>query len=154
MYSVFVYGTLKKDEPNHHWLSNNKSGYSKFVCSAETIERYPLIIATKYNVPFLLYSPGNGEFVKGEIYEVDENVLKDLDELEEHPNFYIREEHFVRCVSGTEIKIKVWIYFIKQFKQELLNLPMLENYTSRCDHKYVPRYNRNPDYDHKQIILL
>lgn len=57
-HKVFVYGTLKKQEPNHHWFSKDNNGYYKFICNAETIEKYPLIIGTRYNIPFLLYSPG------------------------------------------------------------------------------------------------
>lgn len=59
LYKVFVYGTLKKGEPNHYWFSKEKSGYYNYVCDAKTTEKYPLIIATKYNIPFVLYSPGN-----------------------------------------------------------------------------------------------
>lgn len=58
-YKVFVYGTLKRGEPNHNWFARDESGHYKFICNAKTIEKYPLVIATKYNIPFLLYSPGN-----------------------------------------------------------------------------------------------
>uniref|UniRef100_A0A1Y1K5K6 Gamma-glutamylcyclotransferase family protein n=1 Tax=Photinus pyralis TaxID=7054 RepID=A0A1Y1K5K6_PHOPY len=153
---VFVYGTLKTNEPNHHWFYKNEAGHSNFICNAQTIEKYPLIIATRYNVPFLLHSAGVGHYVKGEIYEVDDIILKDLDELEEHPTFYVREEHFVKCIDGSEKNMKVWIYFIKQFNQKLLNLPMLDHYTNEGEvqFQYVPRYDRNPEYDIKQLILL
>lgn len=68
---VFVYGTLKKGEPNHNWLSS-KNGFSKFISSAETAKKYPLIIASRYNIPFLLYSPGNGEVILQKIF-IDTN---------------------------------------------------------------------------------
>lgn len=54
---VFVYGTLKREEPNHSWFSKNK-GYYKFLYEAKTKDKFPLIIRTKYNIPFLLDSPG------------------------------------------------------------------------------------------------
>lgn len=63
--NVFVYGTLKRNEPNHHWLTNPENGIGKFVGEGTTKTKYPLVIATRYNIPFLLYSPGNGYFVKG-----------------------------------------------------------------------------------------
>lgn len=58
LFNVFVYGTLKTGEPNHHWF-NKGGGQYKLLCQAQTVEKYPLIIATEYNIPFLLYSPGN-----------------------------------------------------------------------------------------------
>lgn len=58
LHKVFVYGTLKRGEPNHNWFSKNTEGYYKFLYDAKTKEKFPLIIATKYNIPFILYSPG------------------------------------------------------------------------------------------------
>lgn len=58
MFRVFVYGTLKRREPNHHWLTNESNGIAKFVSTGQTTQSYPLIIATKYNIPFLLDCPG------------------------------------------------------------------------------------------------
>lgn len=58
LYKVFVYGTLKKGEPNHQWFSKSKEGYYKFLYDGRTKEKYPLIIATKYNIPFILHAPG------------------------------------------------------------------------------------------------
>ena len=56
-YFVFVYGTLKRKEPNHEkYLST-----SKFVTTACTIEKFPLVIASKYNIPFALDHPGLGK---------------------------------------------------------------------------------------------
>ena len=52
---VFVYGTLKKDQPNHHVLSEAiEAGDCQFVCLGVTEAKYPLVIASDYNVPFLL----------------------------------------------------------------------------------------------------
>lgn len=64
-HKVFVYGTLKRNEPNHNWLTHPDHGVGKFVSEGKTKTKYPLIIATKYNIPFLLYSPGDGHHVKG-----------------------------------------------------------------------------------------
>lgn len=58
LHKVFVYGTLKKGEPNHHWFAKAKAGYYKYICDAKTVEKFPLIIGTDYNIPFVLYSPG------------------------------------------------------------------------------------------------
>ena len=40
----------------------------------------------------------------GEIYDVDSNMLKRLDELEEHPQFYERTEETVLLASEVAFK--------------------------------------------------
>lgn len=58
LHKVFVYGTLKTGEPNHHVFGSGVNGYFKLLCDAATSEKYPLILGTKYNIPFLLHQPG------------------------------------------------------------------------------------------------
>ena len=47
---VFVYGTLKRGEPNHHLMQK----FGIFVEKAEIIGNYKLVIGTNYNIPFLI----------------------------------------------------------------------------------------------------
>lgn len=96
---VFVYGTLKKNQPNHHWLQKNDKGHASFLCNGVTENQFPLLIATKYNVPFLIDMPGKGQHVSGEIYEIDEMMLANLDELEDYPKLYDR--HIIN-VNGSD----------------------------------------------------
>ncbi|CAH2056273.1 unnamed protein product, partial [Iphiclides podalirius] len=136
-HNVFVYGTLKKQEPNHHWISDPKNGQSKFIAVGRTSTKYPLIIATKYNIPFVLFKPGVGYHIEGEVYEVDNKMLGQLDILEDHPNYYIREIDNIdikKDYSNEKETIRCWIYFLKNFKEELLSKPMLENYSSKGSH--------------------
>lgn len=65
---VFVYGTLKRTYPNHYVLENGENGKAEFLCEARTEELFPLIIATKYQIPFLLDQSGIGK-VKSRKYE-------------------------------------------------------------------------------------
>ena len=37
---VFVYGTLKRGEPNHHWMTDKYHGSEKFVAEGQTVEKY------------------------------------------------------------------------------------------------------------------
>lgn len=96
-FHVFVYGTLKRREPNHHVIdpslhtNADTTGVSEFIGSARTEKKFPLVIGTRFNIPFLLDSEGVGHQIRGEIYRVDEKVLKKLDVLEDYPSFYDRE---------------------------------------------------------------
>ncbi|XP_076268938.1 putative gamma-glutamylcyclotransferase CG2811 isoform X1 [Rhynchophorus ferrugineus] len=151
-YKVFVYGTLKKGEPNHGWFSKSTGGHHKFLYNGRTKEKFPLIIGTRYNIPFLLHSPGQSHNVKGEVYEVDDKVLADLDVLEDHPNFYVRGLYEVEDVDQPDQKSEsVWIYTIRTFKKELLSQTLFESYSNFDSHglKYHERYLRDPTYDPK-----
>ncbi|KAK7792149.1 hypothetical protein R5R35_000416 [Gryllus longicercus] len=148
---VFVYGTLKQNEPNHYWILDKSEGFSRFICKAQTVEKYPLIIASRYNIPFLLDVPGQGHHVIGEVYEVDESMLKHLDVLEEHPDFYVRE---IREVQSENKRIDAWVYFIKKFRPNLLNEPFLEEYSSYGSHgkRYGEGENSHSSYDAQKDI--
>ncbi len=66
---VFVYGTLKRGEPNHEeWLVKEGKGNAEFVCEGQTVTKYPLVIASRHNIPFLMDIPGVGRQIRGEIY--------------------------------------------------------------------------------------
>ena len=59
---------------------------------------------TRYNIPYLIDKPGSGNNIHGEVYEVDEKMLKNLDILEDHPNYYQRrpEKVSLQNVGKTE----------------------------------------------------
>lgn len=97
---VFVYGTLKSNQPNHYWLTNPNNGLSCSVTPGKTNAKYPLLIATRYNIPYLVHLPGTGHEVNGEIYEIDQHMLIKLDELEGHPNYYLRQEIAINGDDG------------------------------------------------------
>jgi len=60
MEPVFVYGTLKQNQPNNYHLNDTKNGCAVFRSVAVTVNKYPLVISTKYNIPFLLQNEGIG----------------------------------------------------------------------------------------------
>ncbi|KAG7189140.1 hypothetical protein KM043_008708 [Ampulex compressa] len=145
LHRIFVYGTLKRGEPNHKLIQEAVNGHAKFLGLGRTLVPYPLVIATRYNIPFLLKRPGLGKHVIGEIYDVDSKMLKKLDELEEHPDFYERTEEDVLWATEAKLKAKnnfeevgtltkVWIYFLPKFKQSLLDKPTYASYSNEADH--------------------
>jgi len=137
-YLVFVYGTLKKNEPNHDMYLST----SKFVTAANSIQKFPLVIASKYNVPFAIDQAGLGNKLKGEIFSVNEATLAELDKLENHPILYERQLLDFEVDDGT--CQKAWIYLLKKFKAEMLELPFYDCYSSEGSHglRYVARYER------------
>lgn len=87
---LFVYGTLKSGEPSHQILKDSTNGLAKYWCKATTTVKMPLVIGTRYNIPFLINKPGIGSYVTGEIYEVDEQMMDILDNLEDCQRLYKR----------------------------------------------------------------
>ncbi|RZF40464.1 hypothetical protein LSTR_LSTR000343 [Laodelphax striatellus] len=142
---VFVYGTLKKGEPNHFILEDSSNGYSKCLFEAKTKSKYPLIIGSPYNIPFMIDLKSTGFNVCGEVYVVDDKMLAVLDELEEHPNVYKRRKEDIIFKEGEKEKCfdDAWMYFYQLYSPEMLKLPMLESYSNARHHSpYVPRNMR------------
>ena len=95
-YQVFVYGTLKRGGHNHFLLQATK-GYP---ATAPQIDLY-----AGPHYPYAVR--GRGQAV-GEVYEVNEAILKTLDDLEGHPHNYHRELTSVNFIGGKAVK--AWIY--------------------------------------------
>ncbi|XP_014087300.1 putative gamma-glutamylcyclotransferase CG2811 [Bactrocera oleae] len=135
---VFVYGTLKRGEPNHHWLTRSENGHSRFLCEAQTVVKFPLVIGTRYNIPFLLNKPGVGYNVYGEVYEVDDTMFANLDVLEDYPNYYDREIQQIKTEKNEYIDC--WLYLIKQYPDQLLFKRYLEKYNNSETLPYCESY--------------
>jgi gamma-glutamylcyclotransferase (GGCT)/AIG2-like uncharacterized protein YtfP len=83
MTRVFVYGTLRRGEVNHHLLAT-----AQFVREARTAPRFTLYALDGH--------PGMGvggtTRVVGECFDVDDATLAQLDALEGYPGWYDRTE--------------------------------------------------------------
>lgn len=97
---VFVYGTLKRNQPNHYWFWKPNCGYAQFLTTGKTLTKFPLVVATRYYVPFLLNRKGTGNRITGEVYEIDSEMLANLDILENYPLTYNREILGVELENG------------------------------------------------------
>lgn len=141
MTHVFVYGTLKKGQPNNYRMFDLSNGKAEFLASAHTTQKYPLVIAGKYNIPFLLNLPGQGHQVRGEIYKVDDQMLEFLDDFESCPEMYQRtlvklevEEWMGEEKLASGSITEAFVYSTRTYQPEWLSLPCYENYDSYGDH--------------------
>lgn len=113
---VFVYGTLKRDQGNHGVLSRNKGVF----LGEATLPGYTLLDLG----PFPGAVPNQTEEVRGEVFEVSDDVLSGpLDGLEgcRHPSpggLYRREE------ADHPEHGKVWIYLINSPRENLPSGPV------------------------------
>ncbi|XP_037955533.1 putative gamma-glutamylcyclotransferase CG2811 [Teleopsis dalmanni] len=136
LYNVFVYGTLKRGEPNHHWF-RPENGFSRFIAAGSTTQKFPLIVGTRYNIPFLLDRPGIGYNIKGEIYEIDEAMLGKLDELEGYPQYYDRE---IQNITVENESMQCWLYLLRKFPEKILEKTLLEAYHNTPEQPYCESY--------------
>ncbi|XP_069491728.1 gamma-glutamylaminecyclotransferase isoform X2 [Ambystoma mexicanum] len=145
MTNIFVYGTLKTGQPNHHIMTKGVHGKARFLGKGHTEEKYPMVIAGEYNIPYLLNIEGTGHHVVGEIYSVDDQLLQFLDEFEECPDIYQRSLKRIIVLewegnlgapeeqAAADI-LECFIYSTTTYKEEWLNLPTYENYDSFGPH--------------------
>ncbi|RUM61568.1 MAG: gamma-glutamylcyclotransferase [Persephonella sp.] len=104
---IFVYGTLRKGFGNHYLLEN-----AKFIGEGFTKEKYSLYAT---GIPYVVKKPLTK--IKGELYEVDNLTLEEIDYLEGHPHFYERE--LIDVIVNNKI-YKAWIYFYPEPRGHLI----------------------------------
>lgn len=100
MAKVFVYGTLKS--------GGELRGLDRFGNGA-TIVGKAKTVYPDYEMADLGAFPGvflNGEYhIEGEVWEVDEDTMEDLDAIEGYPDFYNRQ--LTHTTEG-----KAWMYYL------------------------------------------
>lgn len=151
---AFMYGTLKTTEANHKVLFSKDPEGVTYLGEGQTVDLYPLVVTTPFNIPFLLHKENSGKRIHGEIYQISEKTLSLLDEFEGHPNFYERRKvkaEFKTDAEGHSLGndskiVDVWLYCLPRFKKSLLDLPYLSTY--RGDGVVAPEYKTYiPDVD-------
>ena len=114
LYNIFVYGTLKKGFSNHFYLEN-----SRYLGIGKTIPKYQMYPSKNYLFPFLLKSEPNNNIV-GEIYEINEKTLIELNALEDFPNMYLKELIEIELENKEIIKAFIYIKNEENFKNLIL----------------------------------
>jgi len=107
LHHVFVYGTLRKYEDNHHLLENSRLVFEQASVKGELYD-------TGYGYPALFIGEGT---VYGEVYEVDDQTLRKLDILEDF-NERDREnslyDRTYMTVKTDKEDIKALVYYMKK----------------------------------------
>ena len=89
---MFVYGRMKQGGADHSVLSE-----SRFLGQAQTAPKYDLVDLG--GLPGL--TTEGGMVVQGEIYAVNEQTLASLDEFEDHPDTFHRDD--LLLADGREV---------------------------------------------------
>ena len=139
---LFVYGTLRTGLPNGNFMDK----YT-LVSKATTVEKFPMVIASPFNIPFVLNKPGTGFYIRGEVYDVESDITA-LDKFENVPMVYSRKAIQVILDSGAEES--AFIYILENYRPELLNLQLIADYETECYLSYVLRVDRTTS--HEQIV--
>jgi gamma-glutamylaminecyclotransferase len=137
MHRVFVYGTLKRGFPYHETGLKGQ----RFLGPARTREAFPLVVAGRWRTPVLVFEPGAGTRVLGEVYRVSARALAGLDELEGTglPGGYARVRIAVEALAGGAA-FEAWAYVKERAALDVVHLEYLEEY--RLDPHYVPASRR------------
>ena len=84
--------------------------------------------------------------VQGDVYRVDRKKRDFMDDFESHPTYYERMEEDIVVDSGSSgpETLRCWVYFMKNYKPEMLELEAMACYDSKGPHglQYVERYLR------------
>lgn len=115
MTKVFVYGTLKEGHGNHDYLRTSK------LIRRAYVPGFLLINTTGYPYAF---EAEPTDFVIGEVYEVDDKTLENLDSLEGYPSHYNRAKvnayELDTLLSGERKQAdEAWIYYIEDDKYQM-----------------------------------
>jgi gamma-glutamylaminecyclotransferase len=120
---VFVYGTLMSGFGNNRLLKD-----SAMIDYASTEDEYVLV--SNGVIPYLM-DDVKDSYIIGEVYEVNEKTLKNLDDLEGHPNWYQRR--IINVVSDVGDRLRAWAYFmpVKPQGAEVIELGDYKSYTQK-----------------------
>jgi gamma-glutamylcyclotransferase (GGCT)/AIG2-like uncharacterized protein YtfP len=105
---VFVYGTLKYLQPNHHFLR----GRSDLIASNVRIPGLKLYDLGVFPAAIMSREPSDA--IYGEVYELhddkQEYTLASLDRLEGHPTFYERQIRQATDENGVHHDVYVYVF--------------------------------------------
>ncbi len=106
---VFVYGTLKKDHPNHGYLRHSEFVRRMYLTKdfyMVSLGGFPAIVSS-HDIEKPPKALGKPYHIYGELYRVNAATLESLDCLEGHPDFYSRKQLDVH-----DMEENAWVYVL------------------------------------------
>jgi gamma-glutamylcyclotransferase (GGCT)/AIG2-like uncharacterized protein YtfP len=131
---LFVYGTLKSNfQWNQKYLAERVGG--KFLCTAQTREKIPLVVGD-CGVPYLLgdlFGNPSASSIRGELYEISTTCLQNLDDYEGvSKGYYSRELINViipaPCGEIQTTDVEAFVYVLRESSEELRSRTYLSEY--------------------------
>ena len=109
---VFVYGTLMRAGANHAVLARLGSRY---FCAARTREPRTLVDLGPYPalLPARRAASPPATCIEGEVWEIDDEALRELDAFEGCPELYTRERIGLVSSDGEELDVFVYTLAIR-----------------------------------------
>ena len=151
---LFVYGTLRQNYGNHGFLKN-----AHFLGEAKTQDKF--VMHCRGSIPFVSESQAISQIV-GEVYEVDDNNLAAIDQLEgcypkrddsgefESSSWYTRKQVAIQFGGGNNATY-IWMYFNEQETQHPIistgDYKDREAMLHRQDRVWYFAYGSNMDFD-------
>ena len=117
MHYIFVYGTLRKNEANAHFLQDS-------ICIANESWTYGSLFDTNEGYPAMIHS--KNKKVYGEVYRVTDAVLRDLDKLEEYTGASEQDlyNRITQAIYINEKILEAYVYIAQ--KQDMLQHQIVE----------------------------
>lgn len=103
---IFVYGTLKRGQPMHRLLHNQR-----FCGTYQSEPGYSILNLGAY--PGLIEDPHSKDTIHGEVYEVDQPCLATLDEYE-GVNEHLFERRTIK-LKGWNNEVQAYFYTGSEF---------------------------------------
>ena len=120
-YTIFVYGSLRKNMVNHHVLETFGATYVGFFT---TLESYYMVGLKSGAYPYVLETRVHDSLVQGvvygEVYNLDEKGIAYLDKLEGVPCQYVREKVWVKNNGGCVLEAYMYILRNKEIVESMI----------------------------------
>lgn len=135
MHQIFVYGTLKKDFPNH---KTNKG--KRLNGDYLTKGRYPFYIVGQRFTPWLMLDEGNGHHIRGQVFTINDATLADMDKLEritQLKGFRRIQMTVISEQSGQELLVFAYGKPLEQLQDTVIQTKLDNEYTVEHSLPYI-----------------